>query len=162
MPEAWGSRFKSPPGPVDNHRWMENSGRFSMMRRFRKKRYSRGFTLLEAMVCLTILSIVGLGASVGLQSVAHNPDQAENRLWTCQQLNSTLEDLRDTAYASLLSGSKTTDADHDGATHTLTWTVLEIDPARPTASPPVAKPNSGLKQITVSLNGFSSVTWISQ
>jgi prepilin-type N-terminal cleavage/methylation domain-containing protein len=133
-----------------------------MTRSFRKNKFPRGFTLIEAMLCLAILSIVGLGASVGLQSLAHNPDQSENLLWTSQQLKSTLENLRDTPYASLLTGSKTSDADHDGITHTIAWTVLEIDPAQPTASPPVAKTNSGLKQITVSLNGQSSITWISQ
>jgi prepilin-type N-terminal cleavage/methylation domain-containing protein len=133
-----------------------------MARTFRKKVFSPGFTLLEAMLSLSILSIVGLGASVGLQSLAHNPDQSENLLWTAQQLNSTLENLRDTPYASLLTGSKTSDADHDGITHPITWTVLEIDPAQPTVLPPVAKPNSGLKQIAVSLNNQSTVTWISQ
>ncbi len=122
----------------------------------------RGFTLVEAMMVLVTLSIVGVAAGIGLQSVSGSPGQIEQRLWNSQQIASTIENLRDTPYASLTSGSKTSDANYKGVTGTITWTVLEIDPAFATSSTPVAKANSGLKQVTVSFNNQSAVTWVAQ
>jgi prepilin-type N-terminal cleavage/methylation domain-containing protein len=126
----------------------------------------RGLTLIESMLAMVILSIVGVGAGVGLQSSVGASSAVEDKLWASAQLSAKVESLRDTAYASLLSGATTSDVDRNGATYTITWTVLEIDPASPTSSPAVAKAGSGLKQITVSISGSrnaqSLVTWISQ
>ena len=123
---------------------------------------NRGLTLIEVCFAIVILSIVGVAAAVGLQSAANVSGGVDNRLWIAQQLSSKAENLRDTPYASLTSGSATSDPDRNGKTYIICWTALEIDPASPTASPPVAKPNSGLKQITLTLNGSTLVTWMSQ
>jgi prepilin-type N-terminal cleavage/methylation domain-containing protein len=126
------------------------------------RRGRRGFSLIESMMAMVILSIVGIGAGVGLQSMAGSSSAIEDRVWTAQQMSAKLENLRDLAYASQLSGSSTSDADRSGSTYLISWIVVEIDPAAPTASPPTAKTNSGLKQITLTMNGQSLVTWVSQ
>jgi hypothetical protein len=119
-------------------------------------------SLIECIVLMVVMSIVSVGAGVGLQSVSRSWGGVDDKLWTSQQLISKMESLRDTAYASLASGSSTSDANYKGTTYTITWTVTEIDPAKPTQYPPAAKANSGLKQLTVSMNGQSLSTWISQ
>jgi type II secretory pathway component PulJ len=119
---------------------------------------SRAFTLLEAMLALVTLTIIGLGAGVGLQAVSKSDAALEDRLFVSAQIVSTLENLRDTAYASLASGSATSDASRTGTTYTISWTVREINPANPTAS----KNNSGLKELIVSCNGQSMMTWVIQ
>jgi hypothetical protein len=111
---------------------------------------------------LVILGIAGVGAASALTGLARVPDRVESRLWTAMQLASTLEYLRDTPYAALASGTAASDADYANKTHTVTWTVTEIDPASPQASPPVAKANSGLKRIVVTLDGQSMETWVVQ
>jgi prepilin-type N-terminal cleavage/methylation domain-containing protein len=120
----------------------------------------RGFSLLEVILALVTLSIVALGAGIGLQSITRGSDQVEWRLWFSNQLSSSVESLRDTAYASLVTGTKASDADRNGHTYPISWTVLEIDPASPTLV--TAKANSGLKQLVVTLNGQTVSTWISQ
>ena len=82
----------------------------------------------------------------------------EDRLFISSQVTSTLENLRDTPYASLASGSATSDADRKGNTYAISWTVREIDPNNP-ATP---KNNSRLKELTVSCNGQSVMTWVIQ
>lgn len=118
----------------------------------------RAFTLMEAMLALVTLSIIGLGAGIGLQSVAKADSGIEDRLFTSSQIISTLENLRDTPYASLASGSGTSDADRKGTTYTITWTAREIDPNHPTNN----KNNSGLKELVVTCNGQSMMTWVIQ
>jgi prepilin-type N-terminal cleavage/methylation domain-containing protein len=122
----------------------------------------RGLTLIEVLIAVVILGIVGVAAGVGLQSAANVSGGVDDRLWISQQLSTTVEKLHDTPYASLSSGSTVSDSDRNGKTYVISWTVLEIDPAAPTASPPVAKTASGLKQISVTLNGSTLITWISQ
>ena len=112
------------------------------------------------MVLMVVFSIIAVGAGVGLKSVSGAPTIGEKRLWTASQLASKIESLHDTAYASLASGSSTSDPDFNNVTYTITWTVTEIDPASPTAVPPVAKTGSGLKQLAVTMNGQSMTTWI--
>ncbi len=118
----------------------------------------RGFTLLEAMLALVTLTIIGLGAGIGLQAVSKSDAALEDRLFVSSQIVSTLENLRDTTYASLVSGSAASDAGRKGTTFTITWTVREIDPNNPTKN----KNNSGLKEIVVSCNGQSMMTWVVQ
>jgi type II secretory pathway pseudopilin PulG len=123
---------------------------------------NRGMTLVECLIFLTIFSIVCVAAGVGLQSISRAPGAVESRLWTSQQIATKVESLRDTAYTSLVSGSTTSQTDFNNDTYTMTWTVTEIDPAYPSASPPISKASSGLKQIVVTMNGQSLTTWVSQ
>ena len=122
----------------------------------------RALTLIESMLAVVTLSIVATGTAVGLRSVSHVPGNVEEQLWQSDQLTSTLENLHDTAYASLLSGSRQSDPDYQGNTHTITWTVVEIDPSTPTLYPPTSKANSGLKQVTATIEGQSLTTWVSR
>ena len=103
-----------------------------------------------------------MGTGVGLQSVARAPTLVERRMWTSSQLASKIESLRDTSYSSLVSGNANSDPDLNNVTYPITWTVTEIDPASPTAVPPVAKAGSGFKQMTMTMNGQSISTWIAQ
>ncbi len=126
------------------------------------RRRPRGLSLVECIILMVVFSVVAVAAGVGLQSVSKSWSAVDDKLWTSQQIISKMESLRDTAYASLVSGTSTSDANYKGTTYTITWTVTEIDPTKPTQSPPASKNNSGLKQLTVSMNGQSLSTWISQ
>ena len=66
---------------------------------------------MEAMLALVTLTIIGVGAAVGLQSLAKVSSGVEDRLWVSSQLISEVEHLRAVPYASLASGSATSDAD---------------------------------------------------
>jgi hypothetical protein len=111
---------------------------------------------------MSVFSVISIAAGVGLESVSLAPSRLENRVWTSQQLISKMENLHDTTYSSLVSTTYTSDADYRNTTYTITCTVTEIDPASPTASPPVALAASGLKQIVLSMNGQSITSWVSQ
>lgn len=114
------------------------------------------------MVLMVVFSLISVAAGVGLQSVGKSWGGVDDKLWTSQQIISKMESLRDTSYSSLASGSSTSDANYKNVTYAITWTVTEIDPASPTANPPVSKSNSGLKQLTISMNGQSLTTWVAQ
>jgi Tfp pilus assembly protein PilV len=135
-----------------------------MTRRMKSLR-PRGFTLMEAMLALVTLTIIGVGAGVGLQSLAKVSSGVEDRLWISSQLISEVEQLRGTPYASLVSGSTTSDADRDGKTYPINYAVREIDPNNPTNT----LAGSGLKEVTVTITLSSSplttrsvVTWLYQ
>ncbi len=120
---------------------------------------------MEAMIALVTLSIIGVGSGVGLQALAKSSSVVEDRLWASQQLISQTEQLRAVPYASLVSGSATTDPDRDGNTYVLSYNVREIDPANPTATLAA----SGLKEITVTITLSTSpatyrsvMTWVYQ
>jgi hypothetical protein len=120
--------------------------------------HRRAFTLLEAMVVLTMMSFVVLGGGVGLQSLAGAGKTNGILLWESNQVASTVEALRATAYASVLTGSAVSDSDPIGVTHAITWTATEIDPANPT----IAKPGSGLKSVVVKLDSITFTIWVLQ
>ncbi|MGN6368983.1 MAG: PulJ/GspJ family protein [Phycisphaerae bacterium] len=58
----------------------------------------RGFTLIEAMILLVVVSIVAVGAAVGLQSTVKVPDQTERFLVISSELTSEMETWRSVAF----------------------------------------------------------------
>ncbi len=125
----------------------------------------RAVSLIECIVLMVVFSIISVAAGVGLQSVARSPSGDEAQVWTSQQIISKMESLHDTPYASLASGTATSDADHNNITYTITWTVTcRNRPRQPhrLATRQSPKAGSGLKQIVMSMNGQTVTTWISQ
>jgi hypothetical protein len=110
------------------------------------------------MVVLTMMSIIVLGGGVGLQSLAGAGKTNGILLWEANQVVSTVESLRATAYASVVTGSALSDADPMSLTHTISWTATEIDPANPVN----AKPGSGLKSVVVKLDAITFTIWVLQ
>ena len=53
-----------------------------------------GFTLLEAVLLVVILSVISLGASIGMQSAAKIPASVDNLLALNRQVASTMEQLK--------------------------------------------------------------------
>lgn len=120
---------------------------------------------MEAMLALVTLTIIGVGAGVGLQSLAKVSSGVEDRLWISSQLISEIEQLRGVPYASLVSGSTVSDADRSGKTYAINYAVREIDPNNPTNT----LAGSGLKEVTVTITLSASplttrsvVTWLYQ
>ena len=67
----------------------------------RPARRHRGFTLIEAMLILVIMSVVALGAGIGLQSLARTPNGNEVALATDNAIVDRMEALRATDFAAL-------------------------------------------------------------
>jgi prepilin-type N-terminal cleavage/methylation domain-containing protein len=59
-----------------------------------------GFTLIEAMIVLVVLSIVAVGAAVGLQSTVKVPVQTDRTLVVSSELTSELENWRAAAFGN--------------------------------------------------------------
>lgn len=105
-----------------------------------------GFTLLEAIIMTTILSIVAVAASVGLQSLVKVPKQNDNQLVISNQLVDRMEQLRGTPFANLASGSA----------GNISWTVTTVDPTGG------GSPKADFKQITVTQSGRSISCYVTQ
>ena len=90
----------------------------------RGARRGGGFTLLEALILLTILGIISVGAAVGLQSSAKVPSGVDARLAIDRQLTTAMEQTKQTAMSSwaTLAGSTST-VTVNGTSYTQTITV---------------------------------------
>ena len=105
-----------------------------------------GFTLLEAVIMTVILSIVAVGAGIGLQSLAKVPNRNEQMLLSSNQMIDRMEQLRGTTFANLTSGSS----------GNISWTVTTADPTGGST------PQADFKQITVTQNGRSITCYVTQ
>lgn len=87
-------------------------------------RNGRGFTLIEILVAIAILSIALLGL-VSLTVMVIKSDSFSKSMTTATTLaNDKMEELKKTAYASLASGTDTAES-----IYTRTWTVTSNSPA---------------------------------
>jgi prepilin-type N-terminal cleavage/methylation domain-containing protein len=117
------------------------------------KRKTCGFTLIEAMVVLVILSIISVAASVGLAGICRGPYADETQLAISNALVDKMETLKGTAYASLASGSDTVTL--NGKSYTRTWTVAN-------ANPNGSGNQTSFDQVSVTIGSQTITTWISQ
>ena len=120
---------------------------------YKTLRKSSGFTLIEAMVLLVVLSIIAVAASVGLAAVCRAPYVDETQLGISNELVDKLEQLKGTAFASLASGSDTTTV--NGKSYTRTWTVTN-------ANPDGSGNKMDFDQVSVTINNQTLTTWITQ
>jgi Tfp pilus assembly major pilin PilA len=71
------------------------------MRTFARGLSIRGFTLIEAMVLLVIVSIIAVAAGVGLQAVAKVPTQTDAILAIDNEIVNRLEQMRAEPWATM-------------------------------------------------------------
>jgi type IV pilus modification protein PilV len=100
---------------------------------------SNGFTLIEVLVAMGILSIAILGLAVGATSVIKGNQSSYATAIAVNLAQDKLEELK-ARPASLASGGPVTDT-YDGQTYSRSWTVTNNSPI------------SGMKRIDV------TVTW---
>jgi Tfp pilus assembly major pilin PilA len=90
---------------------------------------SRGLTLVEAMFLMVIMSIVAVGAGIGLQSVAKVPTATDLVLATDNAILSTIEQWKSKPWASQVSQSDTVTVNNKSLARTIT--VANADPSNP-------------------------------
>ena len=110
------------------------------------KSCSRGFTLLEALFCVTILALMVLGFSAIYNSGFRSLDAQADRVLLDSRLRGRVEFLVSTSFGALGDGSEVVTI--NGNNHTITWTVVPVDLNGDSANEPSAK------QVTVSVSGF--------
>lgn len=110
------------------------------------KSCSRGFTLLEALFCVTILALMVLGFSAIYNSGFRSLDAQADRVLLDSRLRGRMEFLVSTSFGALSDGSEVVTI--KGSNHTITWTVAPVDLNGDSATEPSAK------QVTVSVSGL--------
>jgi prepilin-type N-terminal cleavage/methylation domain-containing protein len=114
-------------------------GGFSLLRRMRS---SAGFTLVEVLVAIGILSFGMLGLAVGAISITKANKTAQFHTMATNMAQDKLEQIKATTIANVAAcaSSCETAPTYLGVTFTRTWTVTANTPA------------AGLTQITVTVN----------
>ena len=110
------------------------------------KHCSRGFTLVEALFCVTILALMVLGFSAIYSSGFRSLDSQADRVLLDSRLRGRMEFLVSTSFGALGDGSEVVTT--NGNNHTITWTVVPVDLNGDSATEPSAK------QVTVSVSGL--------
>jgi hypothetical protein len=115
-----------------------------------KKRRSRGLSLMEVLMLVTILGIVGAGAGLSLQAVAKTPGQTDTILVSQTNLVSKMEELRSIPFDTLPTGTNVAPY----STSAVKVDIAYADPYGGTGG------NAFFKRITVTSNGTSLVTLV--
>jgi type II secretory pathway pseudopilin PulG len=117
----------------------------------------RAFTLIEAMILVTILGIVGLGAGIGLQSTIHTPKAVDNILAVNAAIVSAMEQMRANAISNFsgLAGYSDT-VTINSVTYNRTVTVAAL------TAPDGSGATTDYKQITVQIGSQSMVCIVTQ
>ena len=116
----------------------------------------RGFTLIEATILMVILSIVAVGAAVSLQALSRGPSANDLQLTINNVLIDKMEQLRALDFSAMTVGTALSDTvTVNGTTYVRRVTIA------------LADANGGgndadFKQVTVSVNSQSLVTWVTQ
>jgi len=128
----------------------------------------RGFTLVEAIVLMVVLSIVAVGAAVGLQSASHVPEATDRALAISSELNSEIENWRAVAFgnspwpASLpynVTDTVTLSIGGQSQTYNRTTSIQDWDPNNLSSN---ASPQPDFVQVRVTINGQSLVCYLSK
>jgi Tfp pilus assembly protein PilV len=93
-----------------------------------RRRPRRGYTLVEALLLVTILAITGTGIGQALMAVAHAPYADEQEMLIETQLLSEMEALRAT-WQGLPWGANTTQITIGGQTYTMIVDKEKADPS---------------------------------
>ena len=125
---------------------------------FRRQR--GGFTMIEAMILMTILSIVAVAAAVGLQSTVRGPEVMNDSLAIDRAIATQIDLLKQTAtttWNSLSSSAGTSTVTVNGKTYTQTITITAQ--AYPDGTAGTAPDFS---KITIQIGNQSMITYVSQ
>ena len=123
----------------------------------RKHRRRRGFTLIEAMFLMTIMSVVALAAGVSLQSLARVPQRNDDQLAIANALVDKIEQLRGTAFPSLTVGSSLSDTvTLNNVLYTRSVNIALVDATGGSS------PDADFKQITVTINNRTLSCYVVQ
>ena len=123
---------------------------------FNPRRCPKGFTLIEALILLVVLSIVAIAAGAALTRLADNPEGNDFQLAVNTAIVSKMEEGVPSAFTSLTVGTSLSDTcTINGTSYPRTVTIAQ------------ANPNGGgnvssFLQITVAVNGKSITTLVSQ
>ena len=122
-----------------------------------RRRPARGFSLVEAMLALTILTIVYLGFGIGMQSVIHVPAAVDVRLETHSRLVEKMEDLLSQPFATLGANVGLSDTvTINGKSYPRTVTVVKAD------ADVSGSLDADFLEITVTINGQYLQTRLTQ
>jgi Tfp pilus assembly protein PilV len=141
-------------------------------------RTARGLTLIEAMLLVVIMSIVAVGAGVGLQAVAKVPTQTDDIMAQNNALVETLEDWKSKTWANMTVAPTGMTILSTSATQTVlsgpvsinrkdftrTVTVESADPAATTDPDTFTAANlqSDFRRITAEINGRKMRVYVTQ
>jgi len=126
----------------------------------------RGFTLIESLVIIVILSIVGVGVGVGLQSSTKLPEATDRALALSAELNSELEAWKAVAWTSstwptILPYSKndtvTINVDSQAITYPRTISIAKWDPNNLSTN---TSPQTNFVQVSVTVNGETLLCYL--
>jgi len=130
-----------------------------MRTRCRDGRFGRGFTLLEALLLLSIFSVAALGVSVGLQTAVDTSVTADRTLAVTTELTSEADNWRGVAFggapwpASLpysLTDTVTLSLGGVNRTFSRVTTIANWDPNNIGSN---ASPQSNFVQIQITIDG---------
>ena len=110
--------------------------------RSKGKRHSRGLTLLESLMLVTVLSIISAGTGKALMAITKVPGQTEVTLQQETALVSKLEQMRSTSFDSLPIGTAVSPYSDNGV-------FVDIALADPTGG---NSPSTNWKSVTVRNN----------
>ena len=125
---------------------------------------TRGFTLLEALLLVTVLAITGVATGRALTSMIHSPKQNDSDLSIETALLDKMEFLHSLSFATLAAevgksqSAYTDNVTISGASSARVVSVAYIVPSTGAVS---GSPTNML-QLAVSLNGKSFVTLVNQ
>ncbi len=117
---------------------------------------NKGFTLMEAIFLTTIMSIVALGAGVGLQSTVRIPPAADKALAINRQIASAMEQVRATAWASMTVGTTTSNVTINGTSYSQSVTIAAADANGDSVN------DADFRQITVAIGSQTQSTYVTQ
>jgi len=83
---------------------------------------AKGFMLVEVMAALALLGIAFAGLSPLLVTTLRSVDQARRVTTASEFARDEIEDIRNTPYVNVASGSDTVTEGGTGATYARTWT----------------------------------------
>lgn len=121
-----------------------------------RMRTSRGFTLLEAIILIVVLSIIAVGMGTALQAIARTPTEADAQVAIGNALTDRMEALRGTAFDSLSVGTTNDEVTINGTAYTRTATVALFDADGDGTA------DADCKQLTVTMGGQTVRTLVVQ
>jgi type II secretory pathway pseudopilin PulG len=127
-----------------------------------------GFTLIEALVLMVVVSIVAVGVGVGLQSSARIPETTDRALAISAELNSELENWRTVAWgnspwpASMpynYSDTVTLNIGGQSLSFPRTVAIAQWDPNNLATN---TTPQADFVQVKVTINGQTAISYLTK
>ena len=130
--------------------------------------HCRAFTLIEAVILMVIMSIVAVGAGIGLQSAVRVPEATERALAVSSELTSEIEGWRAVAFGNApwpsalpysANDTVTLSIAGQSTTYNRTTSIQKWDPNNLSTN---ASPQADFVQVQVTINGQSLVCYLSK